>query len=155
MPKNGTYEVVVTQNSGVVAGSEDFMRGRPVYSVYLRAGAKRDWILQYCLPPGTQAPVRNGTVVNLGAPEVLGAPYAYTMLRPALTFAAPDVRYAMIHGFINKDGHFEQLNEVGDRALKNLPELMQALAGWEFRPATKDGMPVAVEILLCIPNSSS
>ena len=42
--------------------------------------------------------------------------------------------------------------EPCDRALRNMPELLQALASWEFRPATKDGVPIMVEVLLCIPN---
>jgi hypothetical protein len=155
MPRDGNYEVVVTQNAGVVAGSADFLRGRPVYSVYLHAGDKKDWILQYCLPEAGEAPQRNSVVIRLSDPAPVGAPYAVVMLRPAVNFAAPDVRYAMVHGFINADGRLEQLSEVGDRALRNLPELLQALAGWEFRPATKDGVPISVEILLCIPNASS
>jgi hypothetical protein len=152
MPRNGNYEVVVTQNAGVIPGSAEFLRGRPVYSVYLHAGDKKDWILQYCLPASDEAPRKNSVVIRLSDPAQVGGPYAVVMLRPAVTFAAPDIRYAMVHGFINKDGHFEQLSEVGDRALKNMPELLQALAAWEFRPATKDGAPVMVEVLLCIPN---
>ena len=152
MPRNGNYEVVVTQNAGVIPGSADFLRGRPVYSVYLHAGDKKDWILQYCLPASDEAPRKNSVVIRLGDAAPVGGPYAVVMLRPAVTFAAPDIRYAMVHGFINTDGHFEQLNEVGDRALRNMPELLQALAGWEFRPATKDGVPIMVEVLLCIPN---
>ena len=132
MPRNGNYEVVVTQNAGVIPGSADFLRGRPVYSVYLHAGDKKDWILQYCLPASDEAPRKNSVVVLLGDLAPVGGPYAVVMLRPAVTFAAPDIRYAMVHGFINTDGHFEQLNEVGDRALKNMAELLQALAGWEF-----------------------
>jgi hypothetical protein len=154
MPRDGNYEVVVTQNAGIIPHTTDYLRGRPVYSVYLKVGARKDWILQYSLPAEAEAAKKNSTIVRLGDSPTIGAPYAFTMLRPDLTFAAADVRYAMIHGVINKDGHFEQLNEVADHALKNLPELMQALAGWEFRPATKDGAPVAVEVLLCIPNTS-
>jgi len=157
LPHDGKYEVTVTQNAGIVPGSAYFLSGRPVYSVYIHAGDKRDWILQYCLPAGSQPapPRRASTVVTLGpSPAPLAAPFAFVMLRPAVAFAAPDIRYAMVHGFVNENGRLEKLAEVGDRAIKNMQEVMDALAGWEFRPATKDGVAAAVEILLCIPNTA-
>ena len=156
LPRDGKYEVTVTQNAGIVPGSADFLSGRPVYSVYIHAGDKRDWILQYCLPATSPAPPRrSSTVVSLGpSPAPLAAPFAFVMLRPAVAFAAPDIRYAMVHGFVNENGRLEKLAEVGDRAIKNMQEVMDALAGWEFRPASKDGVAAAVEILLCIPNTA-
>ena len=153
LPHDGNYSVVISEKSALVPGSADFLRGRPVYSVYLQVGLKRAWILQYCLPGEAGPPQRNSMMVVSAKPVPLSAPYAYTMLRPVLQFAGPG--YSMIHGMINEKGKFEQLQQVGDPNLKNATELIQVLSGWEFRPATKDGVPVAVEILLCIPSVSS
>ena len=33
--------------------------------------------------------------------------------------------------------------------------ILHALARWEFRPAFRDAVPVAVEVLVCIPNDFS
>jgi len=160
LPRDGKYEVTVTQNAGIIPGSTDFLTGRPVYSVYIHVGDKRDWILQYCLPGGSapSAPKRNSAVINLGSlggggGVPLSAPFAYVMLRPAVAFSGPDVRYAMVHGFVNESGRLEKLAEVGEQAIRNMDEVLEALANWEFRPATKDGQPTAVEVLLCIPNT--
>jgi hypothetical protein len=152
LPRDGKYDVVITQNAGIVASTASFLSARPVYSVYVRVGQKGDWILQYCFPVSQQQPPpRRSSVVQLSKAAPLAGPYAFLLLRPSVTFkqASP---YAYIHGIINAEGRFEKLQEVGGHFIENVADVLDALAGWEFRPATRDGQPTAVEVLLCIPN---
>jgi hypothetical protein len=89
--------------------------------------------------------------VQLGNIAPLTAPYAYSILRPNIRFQ-PGARYTFIHGFVNPSGRFEHLAAVGDPSLEDTPEVLKTLLQWEFRPASKDGVPTLVEILLCISN---
>lgn len=152
--RTGEYEVAVVQSSGVVPGSVGLLKGRPVYSVYVAVGARKEWILQYCLR-GTDAKAAPAQVVQLGALTPVSAPFAFTILRPSMRFRNSDARYGFIHGYVNAAGRFEQLAEVGEPVIENLTPVLHALEQWEFRPASKDGQPAVVEILLCIPNLSS
>jgi hypothetical protein len=58
----------------------------------------------------------------------------------------------MVHGMITAAGRFVQLATVVPEQFENMKQLMDALQQWEFRPATHDGQPSAVEILLIIPS---
>jgi hypothetical protein len=151
LPRDGKYDVVITQNSGIVASTASFLSGRPVYSVYVRVGQRTDWILQYCFPVDRDNRRSNSVVVQLSKIPPVAGPYAFLLLRPAITFKQA-AHYAFIHGVINTSGRFEKLQEVGGHVIENVDDVLDALTAWEFRPATKDGQPTAVEVLLCIPN---
>lgn len=152
-PQTGTYEVAIVQSSGVVPGSNGLLKGKPVYSVYIPAGTGKEWILQYCLPAEDAPPAARSQVVQLGNITPITAPYAYTIIGPAIQFRA-GARYAFIHGFVNASGRFEHLAEASDQEIENIAAVLESLGQWEFRPATKDGVPAMVEILLCIPNTA-
>lgn len=152
-PQNGSYEVAIVQSSGVVPGSNGMLKGKPVYSVYIPVGTGKEWILQYCLPADDAHAAPRSQVVQLGAITPIGAPYAFTIVGPAIQFRA-GARYAFIHGFVNVSGRFEHLEESSDQEIENIGAVLESLGQWEFRPATKDGVPAVVEILLCIPNAA-
>jgi hypothetical protein len=153
-PQTGTYEVAIVQSSGVVPGSNGLLKGKPVYSVYIPVGAGKEWILQYCLPvDDAAAPAARSQVVQLGNITPITAPYAFSIIGPAIQFRA-GARYAFIHGFVNASGRFEHLAEASDQEIENIAAVLESLGQWEFRPATKDGVPAMVEILLCIPNAA-
>jgi hypothetical protein len=153
-PQTGTYEVAIVQSSGVVPGSNGMLKGKPVYSVYIPVGAGKEWILQYCLPvDDAAAPAARSQVVQLGNITPITAPYAFSIIGPAIQFRA-GARYAFIHGFVNATGRFEHLAEASDQEIENIASVLESLGQWEFRPATKDGVPAMVEILLCIPNAA-
>jgi hypothetical protein len=135
-PPTGTYEVAIVQSSGVV----------PV-------GTGKEWILQYCLPEEDAHPAARSQVVQLGTITPITAPYAFSIIGPAIQFRE-GARYAFIHGFVNASGRFEHLEEASDREIENIAAVLESLGQWEFRPATKDGVPAVVEILLCIPNAA-
>jgi hypothetical protein len=144
---------VVTQTNSFIPGAAGLLAGRPVYTIYIATGEGREWVLQYCLPAAqgnAAAAERNGNVVALGGITPLDAPRAAVIFRPVLRFKAR-VRYAFLHGTINTSGKIEDLSVAGPAALDNGKVVLDAVRQWEFRPAAKDGAPVAVEVLICIP----
>jgi hypothetical protein len=152
-PTNGAYEVAIVQASGVVPGSSGLLKGKPVYSVYIPVGTGKEWILQYCVPADYTRPAARSQVVQLGSITPITAPYAFSIVGPAIQFRM-GARYAFIHGFVNVSGRFEHLAEASDQEIENIGTVLESLGQWEFRPATKDGVPAMVEILLCIPNAA-
>lgn len=146
--------MAITNAESGIPGAVGLMKGRPVYTVYVPMGTIRDWVLQYAAieHAGAGSRPRNGTVVSLDQPAPLSAPFAFTVQRPELKFKG-DGRYAFVHGFINAGGKFESLQVVGTTGFENPENVLGNLIQWEFRPAMKDGVPIAVEVLLCVPNT--
>jgi hypothetical protein len=60
----------------------------------------------------------------------------------------------MIHGFITAAGRFDQLAVVYPDELDKKDLLLSSLKLWDFRPASRDGEPAAVEVLLIIPHEA-
>ena len=150
-PAGGVVDVVVqsTDLEGF-AESAGVLSGKPIYSVFLAVGAAKEWILQYCIPLGEdQAAEVNGAVVRLGSSSPLSAPYPRVTFRPPLHHAAGT--HLMLHGFITPAGKFQELRLLGKGDPRTTGEAIAVLEEWEFRPATQDGSPVRVEILLAIP----
>jgi hypothetical protein len=56
-----------------------------------------------------------------------------------------------VHGKIIAAGDFDQLSLVFPRELDKQDLLLKSLKLWKFRPAQRDGGPVAAEVLLIIP----
>jgi hypothetical protein len=57
----------------------------------------------------------------------------------------------MIHGFVNQSGRFETLSVLFPEAFPKAQFVLAALQQWQFRPASQDGQPARVEVLLIIP----
>jgi hypothetical protein len=146
-PKDGKYSVVITGISNLDAYPEaaGILTGKLVYSVYIRAGARKEWILQFCLPKTAE---QRTTVRGSAIP--LEAPYPFLIYHPNLTLLN-DPDYLIVHGFITAAGRFDHLSAFGDIDSASKQLLLGALEHWEFRPASKDGEPSIVEIALIIP----
>ena len=130
--------------------SRGLLSGRPIYSVYIPMGSSRDWTLFFCVP-GEKPESGNGPVVVLGpmgAP--VKAPYPTKLVKPVITLPSYE-KYVLVHGTVNKDGKFESLHLVRPIKPETDEALLAALAGWEFRAATRDGVSIVVEFLLSIP----
>jgi hypothetical protein len=149
-PAGGIFDVVV-QSGGVEGFPESggVLNCRPVYSVFLRVGSPKDWILQYCAQSSEPDVRRSGPVVTLGAPSKLSAPYPQVTFRPALRLHPG--AYMMLHGGIGADGRFHDLSVLGASEPYEVEIALAVLDRWQFRPAARDGKPVAVEVLLAIP----
>ncbi len=150
LPKEGRFGVVITgaASSGPYAESIGVLSGKIVYTVYLRVGLRKNWILQYCLPNGAEQQLR-----KKGTATPIQAPWPFLMLRPD-SLATGNADYVILHGDISAEGHFEHLGLVFPSELEQKDLLLRSLKNWEFRPASRDGVPTAVEFLLIIPSET-
>jgi hypothetical protein len=121
------------------------MSSRVVSTVYLRMGLKKNWTLEYCLPadaPNTSAK---------GGASILDAPWPYTIFRPDNLWQSLESDVILIHGVLTVAGRFDQLTLLLPAEWPGRQSLFEALRVWKFRPAAKNGQPVAVEVMLVIP----
>jgi hypothetical protein len=147
-PNNAVYDVVVVQPSGEDVG---LLTGRPIYTVYLRLGTPKEWTLQYCVPNEAPQTTVSGSVVRVGSPAPVKAPYpSVTVLPPLETLSMTSK--VTLHGFLDTSGKLLELKVMGDDRFKVKENVIPFLERWEFRPATRDGRPILVEILLLIPS---
>lgn len=147
-PKDGTYGVVVVGSTL----ADDFpetvnvWKGRLAYTVYLRVGVAKNWILQYSVP-------RAQEVASAGRVTRPDAPWPYDISRPSIDKDA-NTDAIMVHGFVNTAGRFEQLAVVFPTELAEAKFLLHTLQQWQFRPAMQNGQATMVEVLLIIPDQS-
>jgi hypothetical protein len=147
LPKDGKFGVVVLGSAGSTPYPESVgaLSGKVVYTVYMKVGLRKSWILQYCLPTATSRHAVNGTSAT-----PLAAPWPFLIMRPD-QLADSDADYIIVHGMLNAGGQFDQLAMVFPAELDKKNLLLNSLKLWAFRPASRDGVPVAVEVLLIIP----
>ena len=147
-PANGNHSAIIfgASASEPYPESAGVLGGKIIYTVYLHVGLRKNWILQYCLPKSflPESAVR-------GSMAPLAAPWPTLIVRPKSNGVA-DGDYILVHGIITAAGRFVQLATVVPEQFDNKKQLMEALQQWEFRPASRDGQPSAVEILLIIPS---
>ncbi len=146
LPKDGQFGAVV-----VGASLEDqfpemsrVWAGKLAYTVYLHVGLARSWILQYSLPIADEA-------MSAGTISHLEAPWPYNIVRPNLDIDPAESEAIMIHGFVNKSGHFEGLKVVFPPQFPQTQFVLASLEQWQFRPAARNGQLARVEVLLIIP----
>jgi hypothetical protein len=153
-PSNGVFDVVVVQSSSAenFPDGTEALSGRPIYTVYLQVGAAKEWILQYCMPNANIAgPMQSGSLVRLGNPAPIAAPYPLVTLRPPEDWQHGS-DYLLVHGFLDRSGKFKDLKVLPNHnASARAGLLLQYLTYWEFRPAVQDGLPVTVEVILAVP----
>ena len=146
-PQDGRFPAIVLGSavSGQYPESVGVLGGRLVYTVYVRVGTKKSWIMQYSLPRSAEQAVK-----VKGSATPVDPPYPFLILRPQLEFA-PDMDYVIVHGVVTAAGKFEQLAIVGITDFPQERLLLSSLSLWQFRPASRDGQPTSVEVLLIIP----
>jgi hypothetical protein len=120
----------------------DVWSGRMAYTVYLPVGLSKSWVIQYSLSR-TDDPANSKIHVD--------APWPYSIVRPNIEPGAIDADALMIHGFVNEAGRFEALTIAFPPEFAQAKFVLNALAQWQFRPATQNGQDVKVEVLLIIP----
>jgi hypothetical protein len=119
-------------------------RGRMAYTVYLHVGLRRSWTLEYAVPSDEEA-------AAAGAVEHLEAPWPFSIVRPNLPAGTFNADALMVHGYVNAEGRFEDLNLAFPADFPDASFVLKSLAQWQFRPASSEGKPVRVEVLLVIP----
>ena len=104
LPHDGKFGVVIVGSALVEEYPQtgEFWGDRLVYSVYLHVGLSKNWILQYSLPASADT-------AEAGGVTHLEAPWPYYIVRPDVNPADVGADALMIHGFVNKAGHFESL----------------------------------------------
>jgi hypothetical protein len=148
----GSFDAVVVQAAPTdqYPESRGLLSGRPIYSVYVPVGTAREWTLFFCVP-GEKPEPGNGIVINLGAQgRPVKAPYPTKLVKPQITLPSWE-KYVLVHGIVNKEGHFENLRVVRSVKPETDRSLLLALSEWEFRAASREGAAIAVEFLLSIP----
>lgn len=144
-PKDGQFGVVVVGNSALedYPQTTPYWSGRIVYTVFLHVGLAKNWILQYSIPRKADA--------NAGGNSHIVAPWPYYILRPNIEPGEVNADAMIVHGFITSNGRFESLHIVFPDDVGRSQALLNQIAQWQFRPATDNGQPARVEILLIIP----
>ena len=145
-PKDGHFGVVVVGASPAdeYPDAPEVWAGRLAYTVYLRVGSAKSWILQYSLPRSAD----KGNAGNSTRPD---APWPYVIVRPHLAAGDSTSDAIMVHGFVNGEGRFEHLAIVFPAQLAQTQFVLNALQQWQFRPAMENGQITSVEVLLIIP----
>jgi hypothetical protein len=146
LPPDGRFGVVVVGSSQTAQFPEaaEFWSDRIAYTVYLHVGLPKTWILQYGLPHAGQA---NGS----GSVAHLDAPWPFDIFRPNMLAVDVNADALMVHGVLNASGKLEQLAVAFPEGYSHASFVVNALSRWKFRPASQNGKPTAVEILLIIP----
>jgi len=148
LPKDGHFGVVVVGSSLAEQYPEAaaIWGDRLVYTVYLRVGEGKSWLLQYSVPnTGTAT-----ATTNSARPE---APWPFEIFSPHLAASDYNSDAILVHGFVNPEGRFEQLAVVFPPEFTQPKFLLRALQQWQFRAARQYGQSVATEILLIIPGN--
>jgi hypothetical protein len=145
LDKSGQFGAVVVGNSmqDKYPESASILGGKVVYTVYLHLGLAKSWIFQYTVP--------NSDDAAAGDTTSLEAPWPYDIVRPNMPPDLVDADVLMVHGFINKDGHFEALAVIFPPEFPQARFVVDALKQWAFRPAMRNGQVARVEVLLIIP----
>lgn len=144
----GRFGAVVVGNSVADEFPEvgDTWNDRIAYTVYLHVGLDKSWIMQYSLPRMAEAHVA-------GQGQNLDAPWPYSIVRPNLTPGSINGDALLVHGYVNKLGHFESLSIAFPPDFSEGSFVLGALQQWQFRPAKQNGQAAKVEVLLIIPES--
>ena len=148
LPRDGEFGAVVVGSSMEERYPEtaELWSGRLAYTAYLHVGLARSWILQYSLS-------REGDAAAGGSITRMEAPWPYDIVRPNIAPGSIDADALMVHGFVNQAGRFEQLAIVFPPQFAQARFVLDALALWQFRPATQGGQNIKVEVLLIIPET--
>jgi TonB family protein len=148
---NGTFDAVVVQSSSTdpFPESKELLTGRPIYTVYVALGTPKDWALYFCVP-GEKDASPGGNVVKMGTGAPVQAPYPTTLVRPDV--AVPSFyKQVLVHGYVTAAGKVENLKVVRPIKPETDQALLAALARWDFRPATREGVNIGVEFVISIP----
>ena len=129
--------------------AQGFLYGKKVYTVYINmpnlSSQSGSWIMRFS-ELGDQAP-------KVSEPE-LTAPVALRKVDPGYDPGA--IREGIegtvvLYAVIQQDGKVDSVRVVRSLDPRLDESAVQALLRWEFQPATRDGYPVELEVLVQIP----
>jgi hypothetical protein len=151
-PGNGHFNSIVMQSSPLdqYPESRGLLNHRPIYSVYVSVETAMNWTLFFCIPDSKPLPATAPVVESGTAPAEVKAPFPTRLVRPPVSLPYWQ-RYVLVHGYVTADGRFDSLSIVKPAHPETDEVLLASLADWEFRAATRDGVPITVEFVLSIP----
>jgi TonB family protein len=129
------------------------LRGGKVYTIYLSMPG-RNWVLQYVHNTGSsERPTQESRAAVAHLEKALMPPDAekqFDFHRPPVPRDKED-EFIVLRGMIREDGSVTDLRvHQGIQPLAD-QAAVAAFSKWKFRPALRDGKPVAVEILVGVP----
>jgi hypothetical protein len=150
-PTNGSFDVVIMQSAtrDDLPDLGGMLSGNPVYTVYLRVGDRKEWLLEYCVPTG-QTSQPNPYEIKVDDAGSITPPYPINTSIPNGILAASIPKHIVLRGTLTATGSIKGVKGT-DGGNPIMPELVALLSEWRFRPALKDKKPIDVEILLVIP----
>jgi hypothetical protein len=164
-PSSGKHDVTIIHSGGeqMLPEARGLLEGDPVYTVYLNVGWTREWILHFCVPrEGPPQPKPVGGVVTLGgAAAEVKPPYPLVTLAPPQSILPPPPPiplsqaerrrlHMLFHGFLGPNGKFQTLRQRATTESEAGAQVLEHLESWEMRPATRDGLPVRVQVIVVV-----
>jgi hypothetical protein len=149
-PVNGNFDVVITQ----AAVREDIpdlagmLSGTPVYSVYLQVGDRKEWLLEYCVPP-REAVQSNPYMVNIDDEGTITPPYPISTAVPSVG-QAQQLNHIVLRGRLTAAGDLK-IAKASDPNNAFVTHLLALVSEWRFRPALRNKRPIDVDFILVIP----
>jgi hypothetical protein len=123
-------------------------QGRDVYTMVIPieniVGYTADWIIWFA-----EREQKPGEAPFVRAPVPLRK---FESVDPVPPGARTEIR-VQIQAVINKQGKFERILLLRDLAPALESAVLRDVKSWEFTPATRDGMPVDIDVVLEIPFS--
>ena len=149
LPKDGRFSVVVVGSSvsDQFPETPEIWANRMAYTAYLHVGLGKNWIMQYSLTRAAEA-------AGAGRVARLEAPWPYDIARPNLLARDLNADALIVHGVLNREGHFESLAIAFPSNFRYASFVLRSLRQWQFRPARQNGQPTTVEVLLIIPEET-
>jgi hypothetical protein len=150
-PSNGNFEVVIMQSAvrDDLADLGSMLTGNPVYSVYLRVGDQKEWLLEYCVPARENVQA-NAYEVNIDDAGVITPPYPISTVIPNSILGQPIAKYIVLHGFLTETGYLRGV-KAPDTSNRQILQFLALLGEWRFRPALRNKKPIVIEVLLVVP----
>jgi hypothetical protein len=153
-PEGGNFDVVIMQSAtrDDLPDLGGILSGVPVYTVYLRVGDRKEWLLEYCVPgrESVQANPYEVTVEDVGS---ITPPYPLSTAIPNGLLSQQNTKHIVLHGLLTSTGDF-RISKAPEAGNPLLTELKALLGEWRFRPAFRNKRPIDVEVLLVIPPRS-
>jgi hypothetical protein len=128
------------------------LTGNPVYTVYLRVGDQKEWLLEYCVP-ASAAPQSSPYQINIDDAAPITPPYPVSTTIPNKILGQPITRHIVIRGILTAGGSLQNVKAVEANNPLSV-QILALLSGWQFRPALRNNKPIEIEILLVVPARS-
>jgi hypothetical protein len=154
-PRHNTLLVAAGPMGGGGLSVYGALRCGKIYTVFLPAAGKA-WTLQYCqtLAPGQAPPAARITTSVVHMEEPIVPPEAdarFDFKRTPLPFEKLH-KYVILKGRIDEEGKVADLAVYQGLSVEMDAAARQAFSQWTFRPATRSGKAISVDILVGIPS---